>query len=319
MRNDVLKVKDLTKIFKSWSWRRFKYKHTKAVNNLSFKINEGEIVGILGPNGAGKTTTIQMLLGCLTPTSGQVSYFGQQPGFFNPQIKQKLNFASAYSELPHRMTVWENLDVYARLYSVKNKSKRINELLDVFEIKEFKKRDMLSLSAGQKTRVVLAKSFVNYPRLLLLDEPTASLDPEIAAKVRRFLLKQARQYQVSILFTSHNMKEVEEVCDRIIFLNHGQKIAQDTPKGLAQRIKKVKLNLLVIANKQKASDYLSYKKIKYNWKKDWLTLTVKDEQIPKILYRLSQKEVRYKNLEIIRPNLEDFFLKIARHKGKNES
>lgn len=316
MRNDILKVKSLTKIFKSHSFKRLRLKTTesKAVDNLSFEINEGEIIGLLGPNGAGKTTTTQMLLGCLTPTSGRIYYFGKRFLGKDPEIMQRLNTASAYSNLPHRITVWENLDVFARLYSVKNRAKRINELLETFEVAQFAKKKFMNLSSGQKTRVILAKSFINYPRLLLLDEPTASLDPEIAVKVRKFLLKQRDQYGVAMLFTSHNMKEVEEICDRIIFLNQGRKIAEDTPLGLAKRIKKIKLKMLVVENREQAEKYLENKKTKFYWKKNRLIIKTDEEELPKIIYRLSEKGVRYKNMEVVRPSLEDFFIKMA--KGK---
>ncbi|MBU0618750.1 ABC transporter ATP-binding protein [Patescibacteria group bacterium] len=314
MTDNVLKVTNLTKIFTSWSLKKLKPIKTSftAVDQLCFEINEGEIIGLLGPNGAGKTTTAQMLIGCLTPTKGKISYFNQPFLNRDPAIMQKLNFASAYSDLPRRMTVEENLDVFARLYQVPNRKKRIQELLTTFEVADLIKKPVASLSSGQKTRVILAKAFINYPRLLLLDEPTASLDPEIAVKVRQFLIKQRDEYGVAMLFTSHNMKEVEDICDRIIFLNHGRKIAEDTPTGLAKRIKKIKLKILVVANQDKAETYLTHKNARFYWKKNHLTINTSDQQLPKIIYRLSEQGVRYKNIEVIRPSLEDFFLKIAK-------
>lgn len=210
----MLQVKSLTKKFGGFT----------AVDKISFELRKGEILGLLGPNGAGKTTTIQMLLGTLTPTSGEISYFVEL---------DQVNYASAYSHLPWRLTVEENLQVYARMYGVKDRRRRIDRLLAEFDVSELGRKTMDGLSAGQKTRVTLCKAFINYPKLILLDEPTASLDPDIAARVRQFLLAQQREYGVSMLFTSHNMAEVTEVCDRVIFLKAGQIVAEDTPEDLA--------------------------------------------------------------------------------------
>ena len=222
----MLKVKNLTKSFGDFT----------AVDRVSFELKKGEILGLLGPNGAGKTTTIQMLLGTLKPTSGQIEYFGKDFFANRSEVLQEINYASAYSRLPWRLTAGENLDVYARLYGVKNRKERIDKLMREFEVSEIKNKTMDGPSAGQSTRVMLCKAFINYPKLILLDEPTASLDPDIASRVRQFLLRQQQEYQVSMLFTSHNMKEVTEVCDRVIFLKNGKIIAEDTPENLAKRV-----------------------------------------------------------------------------------
>jgi len=222
----VLRVKDLTKKFGRFT----------AVDKISFEIRRGEILGLLGPNGAGKTTTIQMLLGTLTPTSGDIEYFGKDFFKHRSETLQQVNYASAYSRLPWRLTAGENLDVYARLYGVKNRRERIDKLMREFEVSEIKNKTMDGPSAGQSTRVMLCKAFINYPKLILLDEPTASLDPDIASRVRQFLLRQQEEYQVSMLFTSHNMKEGTEVCDRVIFLKTGKIIAEDTPENLAKMV-----------------------------------------------------------------------------------
>src|SRR3989344_2466688 len=226
MEDVVLKVKNLTKSFGDFT----------AVDRVSFELKKGEILGLLGPNGAGKTTTIRMLLGTLKPTSGQIEYFGKDFFANRSEVLQEINYASAYSRLPWRLTAGENLDVYARLYGVKNRKERIDNLMREFEVSEIKNKTMDGPSAGQSTRVMLCKAFINYPKLILLDEPTASLDPDIASRVRQFLLRQQEEYQVSMLFTSHNMKEVTEVCDRVIFLKNGKIIAEDTPENLAKRV-----------------------------------------------------------------------------------
>ena len=179
----VLDIKGLTK----------DYGKVRAVKGISFDIKEGEIVGLLGPNGAGKTTTIQMLLGTLTPTKGEIKYFGKDFKSYREEILNRVNFCSSYIRLPWRMTVYENLDVIAMLYGVKNRRKRIHKLLEAFDITEFENRPMAGLSAGQIMRVILAKSFINYPKVILLDEPTASLDPDVALKVREFLIKEQKE------------------------------------------------------------------------------------------------------------------------------
>ncbi|MBI2025938.1 MAG: ABC transporter ATP-binding protein, partial [Candidatus Levybacteria bacterium] len=208
----VLEVKNLTKKFGKFT----------AVDNISFDIREGEILGLLGPNGAGKTTTIHMLLDVMDPTSGTISYFGKPLKQGRSEILKNVNFSSAYISLPWLFTVEEVLRVYANLYEVPNKVYRISRLLAEFEIEDLRKKHVYMLSAGEKARLLLTKAFINYPKIILLDEPTASLDPDIATKIREFLKKQQKEYNVSMLFTSHNMTEVEEMCDNIVFLNKGK-------------------------------------------------------------------------------------------------
>lgn len=323
----VLQIEQLKKYFidKKWWKPGSKPTITKAVDGISFDIKEGEIVGLLGPNGAGKTTTAQMLLGTLTPTSGEIFYFGKRftinqnkfgigQASKTKEVLNRINFSSAYINLPWRMTVAENLDVYCHLYQVKNKKKRIKKILKEFEIEEAYNKTMNQLSAGQKTRVLLTKAFINYPRLLILDEPTASLDPDIAVKVRQFLLKQQKEYHVAMLFTSHNMHEVQEICDRIIFLNHGKIIAQDTPLGLIKKLKKAKVKMAIVKKKDILEKYLKNSKIKFYWQKQRIIFEINEELIPKTLYQISDQGVRYAEIEILRPTLEDFFLEIVKEK-----
>ena len=302
-KSSVLEVKNLVK----------KFKKVTAVNNVSFSVREGEIVGLLGPNGAGKTTTIQMLLGVLTPSAGKINYFGLDFEQNREEILGKVNFCSSYIKLPLRMTVWENLDVMARLYEVKDREDRINRLLEVFEMDEYKKRMMGDLSAGQVMRVILAKSFINYPRVLLLDEPTASLDPEIAVKVREFLMKEQKEFGVSMLLTSHNMAEVEQLCDRVIFLNKGKILAEDTPEGLARRVAIARVDLIIEKN-----DLGKAAKIckENNWKVDmngrYFVVDVQESEIAKLLVTLGEHGVTYRDIAIDKPDLEDFFVKVAK-------
>lgn len=206
-----------------------------AVRELSLSVARGEIVGLLGPNGAGKTTTIQLLLGLTTPTSGQASIFGRDIRRHRREILQRVNFSSAYISLPSNLTAWENLNVFAMLYGIRKPRRKILELLELFEIPQVLHRKAGALSSGQLTRLNLCKSFLNDPEVLFLDEPTASLDPEIAQKVRLTLRKIQQERQVAMIYTSHNMHEVEVICDRVIFLSRGSIVTEGPPQEVLRR------------------------------------------------------------------------------------
>ncbi|HEY4512276.1 MAG TPA: ABC transporter ATP-binding protein [Candidatus Paceibacterota bacterium] len=214
----------------------------RAVDHLDLNIEEGKITGLLGPNGAGKTTTIQMLLDIITPTEGTIKIFGKEFPRFKEQALAKMNFSSPYVSLPTNLTVIENLLTFARLYSVPNPKKKIAELADFFEIQHLLPRITMSLSTGQLTRVNLTKAFINDPKLLLLDEATASLDPDIADKTRKALKKIQSERGVSILYTSHNMVEIEELCDYVIFINKGKIREEGTAKELVEKFGHKDLN-----------------------------------------------------------------------------
>ena len=203
-----------------------------AVNDVSFSIEEGEILGLLGPNGAGKTTLIQMLLGLITPTSGDIKILGLDLNKNREEILSQVNFSSTYVSMPTSLTVYENLKVFARLYGVQEMESRIDHLLDIFEIKRLKQSLTRHLSSGQLTRLSLIKALLNEPKILFLDEPTASLDPDIADKTRTLLRSIRDKSRLTLLYTSHNMKEMEEISDRIIFLNHGKILATGTPSEI---------------------------------------------------------------------------------------
>ena len=225
--NPIIEVSSLTKIFSG----------NKAVDNISFEVYQGEILGLLGPNGAGKTTTLQMLLGLTTPTSGDIMIFGLDISHHREKILQDVNFSSSYISMPYSLTIMENLIVFARLYGVKKHKEKIAGLLKDFEIEDIKDRAVRSLSTGQITRVCLVKALLNDPRILFLDEPTASLDPDIADKTRRLLKKIQKEKGLSILYTSHNMKEMEDMSDRIIFLDKGKIIAAGRPEEVLTKFK----------------------------------------------------------------------------------
>ena len=211
------------------------YDTKEAVRNISFKVNENEIIGILGPNGCGKTTTIGMILGLLKPTKGKVLINGIEIEKQRVELLNKLNFISPYIELPKKLTVKQNLEVYGRLYDVKELGIKIDYLCEKLRLNEFINKITGELSSGQKNRVSLAKSIINDPSVLLLDEPTASLDPETGDFVRSFLEEYQKEKKTSILLASHNMAEVERLCSSVLMMNKGSIIDQGTPGELIKK------------------------------------------------------------------------------------
>ena len=211
------------------------YNGKDAVKNISFQLNKNEIIGILGPNGCGKTTTIGMILGLLKPTKGKVLINGTEIENQRVNILENLNFISPYIELPKKLTVRQNLEVYGRLYDIKNLKNKIGYISDKLRLNEFIDKITGELSSGQKNRVSLAKSIINDPMVLLLDEPTASLDPETGDFVRSFLESYQKEKKTSILLASHNMAEVERLCSSVIMMNKGSIIDQGKPEELIKK------------------------------------------------------------------------------------
>jgi len=211
------------------------YNSKEAVKNISFRLNKNEIIGILGPNGCGKTTTIGMILGLLKPTEGKVLINGLEIEKQRVNLLNELNFISPYIELPKKLTVKQNLEVYGRLYDVKRLKTKIDYLCEKLRLNEFIDRATGELSSGQKNRVSLAKSIINDPSVLLLDEPTASLDPETGDFVRSFLEEYQKENKTSILLASHNMSEVERLCSSVLMMNKGSIIDEGTPSELIKK------------------------------------------------------------------------------------
>jgi len=206
-----------------------------AVDHIGFQVAPGETVGLLGGNGAGKTTTISMMLGLLKPSSGEVRVLGADMVRHRYKVLHRINFSSPYVDLPHRLTVRENLIVYAHLYGLSRPKTRIRRLIEGLSLEELEKRRIGSLSAGQKTRVALAKALLNEPEVLLLDEPTASLDPDTADWVRSYLERYRVESGAAILLASHNMGEVERLCSMVLMMRGGRIVDRGTPAGLVQR------------------------------------------------------------------------------------
>jgi len=223
----TIEIKNLTK----------QYNNILAVKNINFKINKGSIVGLLGPNGCGKTTTIGMMLGLIKPTSGTVFINGQNIENENNRTKilEKVNFISPYVELPKKLTVEENLKVYGKLYGVNNLQDKISDLMKQLNLFEFKKRKTGELSSGQKNRVSLAKALINEPEILFLDEPTASLDPDVGDYIRAYIESFASKKGTTILLASHNMNEVERLCNEVMMMKNGKIIDQGTCSSLINK------------------------------------------------------------------------------------
>ena len=211
------------------------FKNTLAVKNINFKINKGHIIGLLGPNGCGKSTTIGMMLELIKPTSGNVIINGLNIENNRTALLEKMNFISPYIELPKKLTVEENLKVYGKLYGVKNLKEKVHELMKKLNLIGFQKRKTGELSSGQKNRESLAKALINDPEILLLDEPTASLDPDVGDNIRSFIEDFAHNKGTTILLASHNMNEVERLCSEIMMMKNGEIIDQGKIKDLINK------------------------------------------------------------------------------------
>ena len=211
------------------------YQNNDAVKNINFNIRENEIIGLLGPNGCGKTTTIAMILGLLKPTKGEILINKKNIEYHRIELLHKMNFISPYIELPKKLTVKQNLIVYAKLYNVKKVDERIDYLSSTLRLNKFLNKLTGELSSGQKNRVSLAKSLINNPSILLLDEPTASLDPETGNFIRSFLEDYIKQKKISILLASHNMEEVKRLCSSVMMMNNGKIIDQGAPEELIKK------------------------------------------------------------------------------------
>jgi len=233
----VLTVSGLTK----------QYGSIRAIDDVSFSVDRGTVIGLLGPNGAGKTTTINMVLGILEPTRGSIEIFGKNLKEHRSAISKNINFVAVYAHMPANLTVRQNLHIFGLLYEVKNLKERIESLLRDFDLEGFVDTKAGLLSSGESSRLNLAKALMNRPRLLLLDEPTASLDPSISQLIRQRIKRYAEETKAAILWTSHNMQEIEDVCDHVLFLSHGRILLSGNPKTLPSEHGKKNLEELFIS------------------------------------------------------------------------
>jgi ABC-2 type transport system ATP-binding protein len=286
----------------------------KAVDQVSFSLPKGKIIGLLGPNGAGKTTTIQMLVGITLPDGGAIRYFGMDLHKHREACLQRINFSSSYNMLQNRITVWENLIVFARLYRVDRPESKIRSMGEYFGITQLMDQRFMTLSAGQKTRVNLVKALMNDPEVILMDEPTASLDPDIADRTLSLIesLREARD--LAIVYTSHQMDEVARICDEVIFLDHGRIVAQDTPDGLTRRIAGgTRVYVRVDGQAQTVIQALQpdFKDVVLA-DGNVVVVTTQEHRVPRAIFDIGNTGVQVLDIDIRKPTLEDVFLQIAR-------
>lgn len=313
----VLSVRNLVKIYPS-KRSFFGFKSVPAftaVNGISFDVKAGEILGFLGPNGAGKTTTIQMLLSILSPTSGEIRYFGKDFGSHRSEILEKVGFASTYVKLPGNLTLYESLVMFGQLYGLSHVQRidAIERHLKYFGLWDLRHKKARMLSSGESTRAMLTKAFLSDPRVVLLDEPTAALDPDVAHDVRTFVREQRDQHGVSFLFTSHNMAEVTELCDRVLVLQRGNIVADSTPTQLAESVASTTIELFV---NEKYHDvciaYLQSVSMAYTQEGSYIEIPIKEEAIADFLHQLSTKGIAYSSISIEKPKLEGYFLQLSK-------
>jgi ABC-2 type transport system ATP-binding protein len=294
---------------------RKRYGSVEALKGISLEVEPGEFFGLLGPNGAGKSTTINILLGLILADSGSIRIFGHDFATHHTAIRGRMNVAAAFTSLSGVLTVRENLRVYGHIYGVKNLTAKIDELLERFEIADLADRKLQYLSSGQHTRVTLCKGLINDPELLLLDECTVGLDPDIAEKTRRALQEFQREKQTTVIFTSHNMNEVEELCGRIAFLSKGEILRIDTAARLTNLIPQqileirfqtgVNLEALLRADGRPHAERAGDATLRF-------VLDDPETQLDAVLRRLVQAGGRIADVHITRPTLEDVFIKVAR-------
>lgn len=299
----ALEVRNLSKLYGAF----------RAVDNVSFVVPRGKIVGLLGPNGAGKTTTMQMLVGITLPAAGTIQYFGKDLRRHREACLQRINFSSSYNNLQSRITVWENLIVFARLYRVARPEKKIRELGSFFGITELMGQRFLTLSAGQRTRVNLTKALLNDPEVVLMDEPTASLDPDIADRTLSLIESLRDSRELSIVYTSHQMDEVTRICDEVIFLDRGRIVAQDKPSVLTGRIAKERVRVTFHGDAGQVIGALqSHFADVALADRNVVVVTTEKHLVAQAIFDVGSTGVRIADIAIEKPTLEDVFLQIAR-------
>lgn len=298
----VLRVRDLTKCF---------VPPRLVVDHISFDLERGETLGILGVNGAGKTTTISMLTGLLTPTDGTITFFEKDLAQHRSKILERVGTASAYAKLPNSLTISQNLDIYGRLFGLDRKTRksRIDFLLDKLDMLHMKDRRCSGLSAGETTRIVLIKAFLHNPDVVLLDEPTASLDVDISKRIRQFI-NERRKEGASFIITSHNMHEMTELCDRILVLQAGKITTVSTPEKLAKSVQKTHVQLMVGSQAHLCIQFAREKGINCTLDGAFITFDVDERDVAQLLMALAQSAITYEDIAIRHPSLEDYFLEL---------
>jgi ABC-2 type transport system ATP-binding protein len=297
----VLRTESLTK----------RYGDLLALDQLDLSIRSGEVVGLLGPNGAGKTTTVNLILGVLSPSSGRVLLFERELERHRSELLRRLNFASAYAGLPRNLTLRENLLIFADLYEVPEPERRLKRVLGELELEALANRTVMQLSAGQRMRAVLAKAVLSEPELLLLDEPTASLDPDTADRVREYLAELARVRRVTLLWASHNMAEVERHCSRVVFLHRGRVVLDGPPRELARRSGQVLVRFKPVGPLPDGAAAALDGRLRED-AEGWFEIAAEDESEAAGLVARIHGSVGLVGLELRQPSLEDLFVRLAR-------
>jgi ABC-2 type transport system ATP-binding protein len=309
----IVEVKNLVKKYPKVGFLR--QKQVTALKGVSFDIQRGEIFGLLGPNGAGKSTLINTLIGLLSYDSGSINIFGLDLKKHDEVIRDQMNIATTYSQLPPILTAEQNLFVFAKLYGVKNAKQKVSEVIELLGAQKIAKKQVGKMSAGQKTKINLCKALINDPKFLLLDEPTASLDPDVAADIRSKLKKIQKTKKLTILFTSHNMIEVEEMCDRIAFLSDGKIFRTGTAENLVKLITHQEVYLYVEPKRKIPTDLPSkYKAERYSERSIVFTIPHTEGEVAAFLQWCHEKPFHYNDIYIGTPSLEDVFLSIAKQK-----
>ena len=292
----------------------YKGKRIDAVKGISFDIKKGEIFGLLGSNGAGKSTTINILAGLLSKDSGKIAILGKEPESNWEYVKNNMNISTAYYPLSSILTIEENLKVYAKLYNIKGWERRVDELIKMFGLNKLRKKRVGKLSSGEQTRVALCKGLINYPKVLLLDECTVGLDPVMAERTRKIIKDFNREHKTAILFTSHYMHEVEELCDRIAFMSHGKIVSIGSSEKLKRAIKKHTVRMKVTEGKEQLKKFLQQKGIECEFLPKSIAkfeVSAKGDELYRLLNSFFQRGVKIKDLHIKRPTLDDIFRKIT--------
>jgi ABC-2 type transport system ATP-binding protein len=308
----ILSVKNLSKTFYSSSFFSQQKSSCKAVNNISFNLHKGEILGLVGANGAGKTTTLHLLLGTLKPTGGQIEYFGKNFYAHRSEILQKVGFASSSVQLPAVLSVMQNLDIHARLYGFATEARKakIEKMLRAFDVWHLREAQTGRLSSGQACRVILAKAFLNDPEIVYLDEITAGFDPMVAQEAETFFLNQKNEFGTSIVLASHNMDEVARICDRIAIIKDGQIIADYSTKELAQSLLRLHLTLDA-ENHDKLDALLAFLQINHKSHFEKIIITIEEENIAPLLTKIAHEKIQYSSILLEKPTFEDQFLRLA--------
>jgi len=285
-----------------------RYGNFEALKGVSFKIKKGEIFGLLGPNGAGKSTTINILSGLLSEDSGKIKILNKNPDL----IRNRMNIASAYSEMTGILKVHENLRIFAKLYNVKNQERRIDYLIDLLGLSKLRNKQAYKLSSGESTRLNICKGLINNPEVLLLDECTVGLDPDVAAKTRIIIKNLQKKNKTTILFTSHIMHEVEELCNRIAFMSNGKILKIGTTNSLKKLIDKQVVRIDYQGNNiQKILKKLDVEILYIKNNKVSIGLKQKNFQLHELLHPLLKAGIKIKDLHVRKPTLDDIFIKIA--------